>query len=142
MKITKILIYSTIFWFAAILLSPAFGIHIHHNPNQDSIAIIHSYLSDNHDMNRSTSDSEPQTLIDHITSSGLSKDMGNWDLSIIAIVCYLLITLELLRTFLFAIPTIIIKNFGSVYLRNPEENFHDFRFSNLHLFKLPPPIFN
>lgn len=65
-----------VLWFGFIFLSPALGIHIHHDKNTP---VIHSYFFSDHDSNHLPSHSPPEPLTDHISGVGIIVNLSQWD---------------------------------------------------------------
>lgn len=70
---------------AVILVSPLFGVHIHHEADsQGNRSVIHSYYFESHDSHHPPVDSPPESLPEHLGSAGLSEDLGSWDSGLVS----------------------------------------------------------
>lgn len=141
----------------AIFLSPAFGIHLHHDTDEfGNHSVIHSYFFENHDSAHPPTDTPPETLPEHLTTSGMAEDMGGWDTGLnfleginLKLILFFLIgifyftrnSLHRINFSIFAIPP-TIKN-QSLYFSTQKihlfPNFHSLIRFTFHQLHLPPP---
>lgn len=137
-----------------ILLSPLLGIHIHHEVNSSgNQSIIHSYLWEDHNTDHPPVSTPPESLPEHISSSGMAGDLGSWDIGIVAVFSGLSRVLDTHSLgFLAILIGFILLNYNVLKFR---DNFSIkifvceslYRLSNLKssqhssefLFYLPPP---
>lgn len=118
----------------AIFISPIAGIHIHHEVDASgNLTIIHSYLFEEHDANHPPVDTPPESLPEHLTSTGMAEDLGGWDTLL-----YTLVTLGFLALLVYWLP--VYKRYSFLFSeplpmgKSPTKIRITLLFNRLHMF--------
>ncbi len=135
-------------WIAFIVVSPGFGIHVHHvKPGK---IIFHSYLFADHDTNHPATNSPPESLTDHLIF-GLATDLKGWDagpqsdrlrnfaVEITFLFINVLLTFLSVYSIIFQCFSILLpaKKFGALSVF--QTPIHFFLEIPVYRFSLPPP---
>ncbi|MCC5814408.1 MAG: hypothetical protein JJT78_06605 [Leptospira sp.] len=146
------------FLLISIFISPLLGIHIHHEVDfNGNKSVIHSYFFEDHDTHHPPVSSQPESLPEHISSGGVSVDMGSWDMGLVisnvetirltyVLMISLLLTIFLSNSVLLLIQELAhsfqIKLFNFSQILNVPIQFNNCYVVDFSFFYLPPPSFN